>query len=70
MTSDTLADALPKEIARVRDEVMPSYIQIGQPGMFALAMMRQSLDAANKAMIEGDLVAMIRCYEDLKTWQL
>jgi hypothetical protein len=67
--SDTLGEALPKEIARVRDQVMPAYISIGPPGAFALAMMRQSMDAASKAMIEGDTVAMIRAYEDLKGYE-
>ena len=63
---DTLGDALPREIARVRDEVMPYYLEIGAPGMFAVTMMRADLDAASKAMIEGDLPGMIRVYESLK----
>ncbi len=67
--SDTLGEALPKEIARVRDQVMPAYIAIGPAGAFALAMMRQSMDAASKTMIEGDTVAMIRAYEDLKGYE-
>lgn len=62
----TLGEALPREMARVRDEIMPSYIQIGAPGLLALMMMRTSLDAAAKAMAEGDVVAMLRAYEDLK----
>ena len=53
-------------MARVRDEVMPAYIEIGAPGLFALTMMRADLDAAAKAMIEGDVVAMLRVYESLK----
>lgn len=63
---DTLGDALPREMARVRDEVMPAYAEIGPPGQFALAMMRASLDQAAKAMAEGDVVAMLRAYNDLK----
>jgi len=54
MGVDTLGDALPREMTRVRDEVMSAYIEIGQPVAFALAMMRRDLDAAQKAMIEGD----------------
>lgn len=64
----TLGDELPAEMARVRDKVMPSYVMIGAPGMFALAMMRADLDAAAKAMAEGDVVEMIRVYESLKGW--
>lgn len=64
MTS--LAEALPKEIARVRDEILPAYLEIGTPGAFGAAMIRQTLDAASKAMIEGDTIAMIQVYEELK----
>ena len=58
---DTLGDALPREMARVRDEVMPAYIKIGPAGQFALAFMR-----ATKALAEGDVVEMLRVYESLK----
>lgn len=68
--TDTLGEALPREMARVRDEVMPPYLEIGAPGFFALAMMRQSLDAAAKAMAEGDVVAMLRVYEELKGFEV
>lgn len=61
----TLGEALPAEMARVRDHVLPFYTPEVN-GQFAAAMMRQSLDAAAKALAEGDVVAMLRCYEDLK----
>lgn len=64
--ASTLGEALPAEMTRVRDEVMPMYIEIGPPGAIALHLMRTSLDAAAKAMAEGDVVAMLRAYEDLK----
>lgn len=66
---DILGEALPREMARVRDEVMPVYASI-PTGMFALAMMRRSLDVAARAMAEGDLPAMIAAYEDLKGYRL
>lgn len=62
----TLGEALPKEMARVRDKVMPAYAEIGPAGAFALALMRRDLDAAARAMAEGDTVAMLRVYESLK----
>lgn len=62
----TLGESLPLEMARVRDKVMPAYLEIGQAGAFALTMMRQTLDDAAKAMAEGDLAAMIRAHEELK----
>lgn len=65
-THGSIGLALPKEMARVRDELMPQYIAIGTPGLFALTMMRHELDAAAKAMAEGDTIGMIRCYQTLK----
>lgn len=63
---ETLGDALPKEIARVRDKVLPLYVNLGPTGTFGAMMIRRDLDAASKAMIEGDVVAMIRIYQELK----
>ena len=67
---DTLGDALPREMARVRDVVMPIYLEIGPSGQFALAMMRADLDAAAKAMAEGDVIGMMRAYAELKDYTL
>jgi len=69
METKTLGEELPREMARVRDQVMPAYQEIGTAGAFALAMMRADLDAAAKAMAEGDVVAMLRVYESLKGYE-
>lgn len=70
---NTLADALPREMARVRDQVMPQYLALrDMPNVIVepqLAIMRASLDAAAKAMAAGDVVAMLRCYQDLKEYE-
>jgi hypothetical protein len=66
----TLGDELPREMARVRDEVMPAYEEIGPAGGIALAMMRADLDAAARAMAEGDVVAMLRVYQSLRGYKL
>ena len=66
----SVGEELPKEMARVRDVVMPAYAEIGPPGEFGLMMMRQSLDNAAKALAEGDVIAIIRAYEDLKGYEL
>jgi hypothetical protein len=66
---DTLGDALPREIARVRDEVLPAYLEIGLAGRFAVGMMRRDLDRASKAMIAGDTVEMLSVFESLKGYQ-
>jgi hypothetical protein len=65
----TLGDELPRQIARVRDEILPTYLEIGPSGAFAAAMMRADLDTASKAMIEGDVVAMLRVCKSLQEWE-
>ncbi len=67
---DTVGDALPREMARVRDEVMPAYQEIGPAGGPALAMMRRDLDLAAKAMAEGDVVAMISALKELRGYSV
>jgi hypothetical protein len=71
--TDTLADALPREIARVRDQVLPNYLALRcMPNVMvepAIMMMRTAMDAASKAMIEGDIAAMLRALEDLKGFE-
>jgi hypothetical protein len=62
----TLADELPKQMARVRDKILPHYVAIGPAGMFGATMIRRDLDAAAKALAEGDTVEMIRLCQSLK----
>jgi hypothetical protein len=68
--SESLGEALPLEMARVRDEVLPFYLEIGPTGSFAAGMMRRDLDEAAKAMACGDVVAMLRAYQELKGWSV
>lgn len=65
----TLGEDLPKQMARVRDELLPLYESIGPAGLFAAALMRQALDAAACAMAEGDVVQMLRAYQTLKDFK-
>jgi hypothetical protein len=65
----TLGQDLPKQMARVRDELIPQYQSIGPASEFAVSMMRRSLDRAAIAMAEGDLPAMIAAYKELKDYQ-
>ena len=69
----TLGDALPREMARVRDEILPQYLALrGMPNVIVepqIMMMGASLDAAATAMARGDVVAMIRAYQDLKEYE-
>ena len=63
---DTIGDDLPKQMARIRDVILPEYAAIGQSGIFAATMIRHDLDIAAKAMAEGDLIEMIRVYWRLR----
>lgn len=64
--SESLGHALPKEMARVRDEVLPHYVAIGPAGAFGAMMIRRDLDAAAQALASSDVVAMIAAYKALK----
>ena len=70
MTS--LAEALPKEINRVR-EIQNMYKSLrGMPNVIVepqIMMMEQSLQSAIKACAEGNVIDMIKCYEDLKGYE-
>lgn len=66
---DTLGDALPREMARVRDVLLPAYDSV-PGGKIAASMMRADLDGAAKAMAEGDVGEMLRRYQSLKEWAL
>lgn len=68
MPTETLAEALPREQARVR-ALMPAYREIGPPGAFALMMMERSLQAADQAVMSGDVVAMMQALKDLQEYR-
>lgn len=62
---DTLADALPRECARVR-EVLGYYKEIGPVGMLGAGFIEQDLRAADVAMASGDVVAMLQALKALQ----
>lgn len=64
----SLGEALPMEQARVR-KLIKFYVRIGIGGQFAVAVMGQVLERTEKAVMSGDLVEMIRCYEALKGFE-
>jgi hypothetical protein len=66
---ETLGEAYPKEQARIREELIPAYIEIGPVGRFGLVMLEDLLRRADKAVIEGDLVKMVKIYEEMKGCQ-
>lgn len=66
--AESLGTALPAEMKRVRDELLPMYDAV-PTGVFAATMMRHDLDRATKALAEGDVVAMIEVYASLREWK-
>ena len=63
--TESLGVALPQEMARVR-EVLGHYKEIGPAGIFGAAMIEQDLRNADRAVMSGDVIAMLR---SLKTLQ-
>ena len=61
----SVAEALPKEQARVR-EILGYYKEIGSAGLFGATMIEQSLKRADEAAISGDVARMITALKDLQ----
>jgi hypothetical protein len=61
----SLAEEFPKEQARVR-KLLGIYKDLGAPGVFGAAILEQTLQRANQAAVSGDVIAMLRSYEELK----
>lgn len=61
---ESIGEKLPAEQKRVR-EILWYYKEIGPAGFLGAAMIEHSLAASDKAVISGDLSAMIAAYNDL-----
>ncbi len=61
----SLAEALPQEMARVR-EVLGHYKEIGPVGMFGGFFIEADLREADEAVMSGDVVRMLQAYQKLK----
>ncbi len=69
----SLATELPKEIARVRAAQDEFKTLRGMPNVIVepqIAMMERDITAAITASAAGDVVQMLRAYQELKGWQL
>jgi len=64
----SVGEEMPKEMARVR-EMLPIYDSIPM-GLIAAGLMRAALDRAAVALAQGDVVAIIRSYAELKDFKL
>ena len=61
----TVGEDFPKEQERVR-ALLGVYKSIGPNGAFGAMMIEQCLRRADQAAISGDIVAILRSYEELK----
>ena len=65
----TLADGLQEELSRCR-ELLVQYAEVSKmPGVFtgfAVAHIKADIERTEKAILAGDVVEMMRCYEALK----
>ena len=64
-TNESLGEALPKEMARVRT-VLGHYRELGPVGAIGAMLIEQDLQAADLAVMSGDIVQMLRIFEKLK----
>ncbi len=62
---ETLADGILKEQERCR-ELLEAYTEIGPAGAFAHSMINDALRRTEKAVMQGDTVAMLALYKELK----
>ncbi len=72
MMGKNLAEALPEEINRVRG-IQDEFKQLrGKPNIIVepqIAIMEHEIRAAMKAMAEGDVIEMLRCWTTLKEYE-
>lgn len=61
----SLAQAILDEQARCR-ELLAAYKAIGPAGSFGYIVISETLKRTEKAVMENNTVAMLRCYEELK----
>lgn len=65
---NSLDEEYPKQQARLR-ELLEAYTEIGPAGAFGHAVISNVLRRADQAAIEGDTLAMIRIYQEMKEFQ-
>lgn len=61
----SVGEAILVELKRNR-ELLQMYKDIGPAGSFGYAMINMDIDAAEKALAENDVIAILQSYEKLK----
>lgn len=68
--SESLGEALPKEQARVRELIQQYRDPVLQgAGNIAAMLMERDLQEADRAVMSGDVGAMLVIYQKLKEWE-
>ena len=62
---NSLAEGIVKQQSRCR-ELLKAYVEIGPAGQFGHAMISDVLSRTEKAVMEGDTIAMISLYKELE----
>lgn len=63
--SASVGEDFPKQQARAR-ELLSQYHQIGPAGTFGAMMIEQAMQRADKAIAGGDVIEILRSYEELR----
>lgn len=61
----SVGEEILNELKRNR-ELLEAYKEIGPAGTFGYTMINADIDAAEKALSDNDVIAIIQCYEKLK----
>lgn len=61
----SLGELYPQMQSHVR-EVLAEYHKVGPAGKLGAMAIEDALKRADKAAVSGDVVAMLRCYEEMK----
>ena len=63
-----LIEGLQAELTRCR-ELLEAYKELGTVGLFGKLVIQESVHKGEAAMVSGDVIKMLRAYEDLKQRQ-
>lgn len=66
----SVGEELPKKMQEIREVYIPAYQEIGPSGAFAISVMQNALTQAEKALASGDVIEILRSYEELNGFKL
>lgn len=66
--TENLIEGIQRQCTRLREDVLPHYDAI-PTGVFAASMMRASIKMAEAAIASGDVIAMLKAYNDLEGYE-